>query len=60
MDNITSNRGISSYRIKVDASQEARDRHELNAAIYFKPYGALEYINLSFVVTPEGVSFDDI
>lgn len=60
MDNITSNRGISSYRIKVDDSQEARDRHELNAAIYFKPYGALEYINLSFVVTPEGVSFDDI
>lgn len=60
LDNIKSNRGISDYRIEVDDSPEARDRRELPVKLYFKPYQALEYITLDFIVTPESVSFDDI
>ena len=60
MDNIRANRGISDYRIEVNDTVESRDRHELPATIYFKPYGALEYILLDFVLTPEGLSFDAI
>jgi hypothetical protein len=60
MDNIRSNRGISDYKIEVDDSIEARDRRELPAKIFFKPFKALEYILLDFILTPEGVSFDNI
>lgn len=60
LDNIMTNRGISDYKIDVDDSVEARDRLELPAKIYFKPIGALEYISLDFILTPEGLSFDNI
>ena len=56
LDNIKSNRGITDYRIEVDDSPEARERLELNAIIYIKPTALLEYINISAVITPQGVS----
>ena len=60
LDNIRNNRGISDYRIEVNDSVESRERRELPAKIYFKPYGALEYITIDFILTPEGASFDNI
>jgi len=60
MDNIRANRGISDYKIEVNDTPESRDRRELPAKIYFKPYNALEYVVLDFILTPEGVSFDNI
>jgi len=60
LDSIRGNRGLSDYRIEVDDSLEARERRELPCKIFFKPYKALEYITIDFVLTPEGVSFDDI
>ena len=60
MDNIRNNRGISDYRIEVNDTIESRERRELPVKIFFKPYNALEYITIDFIVTPEGVSFDDI
>lgn len=60
MDNIRAGRGISDYRIEVNDTPESRDRHELPAKIYFKPIGALEYVTLDFILTPEGLSFDNI
>ncbi len=60
MDNIRANRGISDYKIEVDDTVESRERRELPAKIYFKPYNALEYIDLTFILTPEGISFDNI
>lgn len=53
------NRGISDFRIEVDDSVEARERHELPAKIWIKPIGALEYIDINFMITPEGANFDD-
>ena len=60
MDSIRSNRGISDYRIEINDTIESRERRELPVKIYFKPYNALEYITIDFIITPEGVSFDDI
>ena len=60
MDNIRANRGISDYKIEIDESTEGNDCRELNCKIFFKPYCALEYISLDFIVTPEGVNFEDI
>ena len=60
MDNIRSNRGISDYRIEINDTIESRERRELPVKIYFRPYNALEYIVIDFILTPEGVSFDDI
>jgi len=60
LENIRSNRGISDYRIEVNDTVESRERRELPAKIYFKPYNALEYISIDFILTPEGISFDDI
>jgi len=60
LDNIKANRGISDYKIEVNDTVESRERRELPAKIYFKPYNALEYITLDFILTPEGVSFDNI
>ena len=60
MDNIKANRGISDYRIEVNDTIESRERRELPVKIYFKPYNTLEYIDLDFILTPEGVNFSDI
>ena len=60
LDSIRSNRGISDYRIEVNDTIESRERRELPCKIYIKPYNALEYITIDFVISPEGVSFDDI
>lgn len=60
LDNIRSNRGISDYKLKVDNSTESLDSRDLNAVLYVKPYNALEYINITFVISRQGVSFDDI
>jgi hypothetical protein len=60
LDNVMSNRGITDWRLEIDDSQEARDRLELPAKIYLKPQPNLEYITIDFIITPQGVSFDDV
>lgn len=60
LDNVRSNRGVSDYRIEVNDTVESRERRELPCKIYIKPINVLEYITIDFIVTPEGVSFDDI
>lgn len=60
LQDIVSKRGLVDYRIEVDDSQEARDRLELPAKVYLKLQNNLEYITIDFIVTPSGVSFDDI
>ena len=59
LDNVKTNRGITDYKIKTDTSAEARDRHELPAKIWVKPIGCLEYIPITFVITPESANFED-
>ena len=58
LSDIRANRGITDFKIEVDNSQEAIDRHELPATIWIKPAPTLEYIDLTFVITPQGASFE--
>lgn len=58
LSDIRANRGITDFKIEVDNSQEAIDRHELPATIWIKPTPTLDYIDLTFVITPEGASFE--
>lgn len=58
LSDIRANRGITDFKIDVDNSKEAIDRHELPATIWIKPTPTLEYIDLTFVITPEGASFE--
>ena len=60
LENIRSARGLVDFRVTVDSDPESIDRNELNGKIFIKPTRALEYINIEFVVTPTGASFDDI
>lgn len=60
LDSIRSNRGISDYKIEINDTLESRERRELPVKIWIKPYNALEYITIDFIVTNEGVSFSDI
>ena len=60
LQDIVKKRGLTDFRIEIDDSQEARDRLELNGKIYLKLQPNLEYVDLSLIITPSGISFDDI
>ena len=57
---IKSDRGITDYRLDPSQTPEQMDAHEMSATIWVKPTPTLEYIELNFVVTPQGVSFSDM
>ena len=57
MQTFIDNRAIERWHMDVDTSEEAKDRLEINATIYFKPIQALEYINFSLVVTNKETYF---
>lgn len=63
LDNIKRERGLYEFRIKMDDSNntpETRDRNELYGEIFLKPTRSLEYIGLTFTLTPSGASFADV
>jgi len=57
---IKKDRGITDYRLEVSQTPEQMDAHELSAKLFIKPTPTLEYIEINFIVTPQGVSFDDV
>jgi hypothetical protein len=57
---IKSDRGLTDYRVVVSQTTEQMDAHEVSASIYVKATPSMEYLEISFVATPQGVSFDDI
>jgi len=63
LDSIKRERGLTDFRIKMDNSNntpETRDRNELYGEIFLKPTRALEFIGITFTITPSGASFDDV
>ena len=60
LNDIMANRGISDWRLEIDDSQEARDRLELPAKIFLRLTPNLEYISITFTITPSGANWDDI
>ena len=60
LSQIKNDRGITDYRVVTSQTPEQMDAHEISATIYVKPTPTLEYIEINFVVTPQGVSFDEV
>ena len=62
LDTIKRERGLQEFRIKMDDSNntpESRDRNELYGEIFLKPTRAVEFIGITFTITPSGASFDE-
>jgi len=60
LDNIRSERGLTDFRVVVSNSPEDIDKNQLTCQIFLKPTRSLEFIDITFVVTPTGASFDSI
>ena len=63
LDTIQRERGLQEFRIKMDDSNntpESRDRNELYGEIFLKPTRAVEFIGITFTITPSGASFADV
>lgn len=57
--NLRSEEAIFDYRLDIDSSAESLNSNALNCIIGIKPTRALEFINVTFVLTPVGVNFED-
>jgi hypothetical protein len=63
LDTIKRERGLYDFRIKMDDTintPETIDRNELFGEIFIKPTRAVEYIGITFTLTPTGASFADV
>lgn len=59
LSDIKSKRGITNFKLQTSQTAEQMDAHELSGKLWVKPTPDLEYISLDFIVTPQGVEFDD-
>lgn len=60
LDGIRRDRGLYDFRVTVSSSPEDLDRNQLVGKIYIKPTKALEFIDIEFLITPTGASFENI
>lgn len=60
LESIKKERGLYDFRVTVSSSPEDIDANTLRGKIYIKPTRSLEFIDLEFVVTPTGASFENI
>lgn len=56
--NIAEERGLDDFRVQVNNNAEDLDRNTLSGVLYLKPTPALEYMDLTFVVTDTTESFE--
>lgn len=59
LQQIKDDRGITDFRLITSQTPEQMDEHELSAQLHIKPTPTLEYIELDFVVTPQGVNWNE-
>ena len=59
LNQIKTDRGITDFKLIVSQTPEQMDEHEISAKIFIKPTPALEYIEIDFVVTPQGIEWDE-
>ena len=63
LDTIKRERGLYDFKIKMDDTintPETIDRNELFGELFIKPTRAVEYIGITFTITPTGASFADV
>ena len=59
LSDIQTDRGITAYKLKVEQTPEMMDAHEMQCSLWIKPTPTLEYIEINFIVTPQGTEFED-
>jgi len=60
LDSIRRDRGLYDFRVTVQNTPEDLDRNQMIGKIYIKPTKALEFIDIEFLITPTGASFENI
>lgn len=60
LQDVVDKRGLVDFRMEIDDSQEMRDKLAIGVNIFVKLQPNLEYINITFTITPSGVTFSDI
>jgi hypothetical protein len=60
LDSIRRDRGLIDFRVVVTNTPEDLDRNTMTGKIYLKPTKALEFIDIEFLITPSGASFENI
>ncbi len=60
LDSIRRDRGLYDFRVTVRNTPEDLDANRLVGSIYIKPTRALEFIDITFYITPTGASFENI
>jgi hypothetical protein len=60
LDAIKKERGLTDFRVTVSNDPEDIDANTLRGKIYIKPTRALEFIDVEFIITPTGASFENI
>jgi hypothetical protein len=60
LDSIRRDRGLYDFRVSVRNTPEDLDNNRLVGSIYIKPTRALEFIDITFYITPTGASFENI
>lgn len=63
LETVKRERGVEDFKVVMDGSNntpETKDRNELYGEIFIKPTKAIEFIGLTFTITPSGASFDNI
>lgn len=60
LEAIKRERGLYEFRVTVSNDPEDIDANTLRGKIYIKPTRSLEFIDVEFILTPTGASFDNI
>jgi hypothetical protein len=60
LDSIRRDRGLYDFRVTVSSDTADLDRNQLTGKIYVKPTRSLEFIDITFYITPTGASFENI
>jgi hypothetical protein len=60
LDAIRRDRGLYDFRVEVSSDTADLDRNQLTGKIYIKPTKSLEFVDITFYITPTGASFDNI
>ena len=60
LDAIRRDRGLYDFRVTVSNDTEDLDKNQMVGKIYIKPTRSLEFIDITFYITPTGASFDDV
>jgi len=60
LESIKKERGLTDFRVTVSNEPEDIDSNTLRGKIYIKPTRALEFIDIEFIITPTGASFENI